>query len=240
MSLDLWGTILDDNHSPADTITYSTQRQNFLGNELTRHGQAFAAKDMKAAYQQAWNHFDALWAKQIAFGAADGVREMLRLLGAKLPEESMARVVRFFEETFDEHLPPSLDDAMPAVKRLASRYALALISDTAWTPGRVLRTVLQRHGVAGFFVVMVFSGEVGVTKPHRRMFELALEGLGVQPQACLHVGDLQRTDVAGARQAGMRAAWLYRPVYAGAAQEDNGAEVVVSSVMELAERMLMG
>ena len=40
-------------------------------------------------------------------------------------------------------------------------------------------------------------------KPHRRVFEAALTPLGIEPAAAVHVGDLRRTDVAGAREAGM-------------------------------------
>jgi FMN phosphatase YigB (HAD superfamily) len=44
---------------------------------------------------------------------------------------------------------------------------------------------------------------VGVPKPHPRTFQAALEPLGVAPARALHVGDLRRTDVAGARELGM-------------------------------------
>ncbi|NNL67114.1 MAG: HAD-IA family hydrolase, partial [Myxococcales bacterium] len=47
--------------------------------------------------------------------------------------------------------------------------------------------------------VQVFSDEVGVPKPHPRIFRAALEPLGVDPAQALHVGDLLHTDVAGAR-----------------------------------------
>ena len=39
---------------------------------------------------------------------------------------------------------------------------------------------------------------VGVPKPSNEIFEKALAGLGVSPPEALHVGDLRRTDIAGA------------------------------------------
>jgi putative hydrolase of the HAD superfamily len=147
-------------------------------------------------------------------------------------------VVNFYEEVFVGDLPPQLDDSMAAVKKLASVYPLGLISDTAWTPGRVMRTVLAGYGALDAFRVTIFSGEVGVTKPHARMFHLALEQLGVRPEECMHVGDLHRTDIAGAKALGMHTAWICRPVYAGKMQEDAGPEVIVGSVKELAERLM--
>lgn len=238
VSLDLWGTLLDDQQAPVDTVLFSEERQGFLLQELQRQGYAFGAKDMKAAYKQAWSYFDDLWARQIAFGAADGVREMLRFLGAELPAPSFWRVVLFFEETFGDQLPRELAGATAAVRKLAGKYPLALISDTAWTPGRVLRGILDHLGILDCFRVMIFSGEVGATKPHPQMFRLALNGLGVKTHECLHVGDLQRTDIAGARHAGMHTAWVCRPVYAGEAQQEAGPEVIVKSVAEIAERLM--
>lgn len=238
ISLDLWGTLLDDQHAPVDTVVYSEQRQNFLREELQRRSYAISSEQMKAAYKHAWNYFDELWAQQKAFGASDGVREMLRFLRADLPAENFSRVVQFFEETFGSDLPPELDNSMSAVKQLSEKYPLALISDTAWTPGRVLREVVKRYGILDCFRVMIFSGEVGVTKPHPRMFQLALEGLSVQPHECLHAGDLQRTDITGARLAGMHTAWIHRLIYAGNEQQDAGPEIIIQSLAELANNLV--
>jgi len=193
---------------------------------------------MNAAYKRAWIYFDEMWAQQKAFDAEDGVREMLRSLDAELPPENFSRAVKYFEEVFVGDLPPQLDDSMAAVKKLASAYPLALISDTAWTPGRVMRDVLKSYGALDSFRSTIFSGEVGVTKPHTKMFQLALDKLGVRPNECIHVGDLHRTDIAGAKALGMNTAWICRPIYAGKLQEDAGPEVIVSSVKELAERMM--
>jgi putative hydrolase of the HAD superfamily len=236
ISLDLWGTILDDKHAPTDTILHSENRQNFLREELQRRGYEISPEQMRAAYKAAWEYFDALWAKQIAFGAAEGLREMLRYLNADLPKENFERVLKYFEET--HQAPQPLDGTLEAVQQLAQKYPLALISDTAWTPGRVLRQIFARYKILDCFRVLIFSGEVGKTKPHPQMFQLALAGLDVQPRACLHVGDLQHTDVAGARATGMHTAWIKRPVYAGAAQNDYQPTVMVKGVKEVAEKLL--
>jgi putative hydrolase of the HAD superfamily len=52
--------------------------------------------------------------------------------------------------------------------------------------------------------VQAFSDEVGVPKPDAAIFRAALDALGVPPEKALHVGDLRRTDVAGARDLAMR------------------------------------
>jgi len=191
---------------------------------------------MQGAYKHAWEYFDALWEKQSAFGADDGLREMLRFLHAELPPESYQKVLAFFESYKVPPMP--LDGVLPAVQNLSKKYPLALISDTAWTPGRRLREILDEYEILHCFRTLIFSGETGRTKPHPVMFERALEGLQLPAHACLHVGDLQRTDVAGAKAVGMRAAWLHRPAYAGKEQEDHHPDVIVASVAELANALL--
>ena len=73
--------------------------------------------------------------------------------------------------------------------------------------GRVLRQVLDRHGLLPYFQVTVFSNEFGWSKPHPRIFRHTLHALGgIEPDEALHVGDLEELDVEGARRAGVHVA----------------------------------
>jgi FMN phosphatase YigB (HAD superfamily) len=100
------------------------------------------------------------------------------------------------------------DGARLVVDRLREAgIRLGIVSDTGFSPGWVLRTMLDAHGLLEQFEprALAFSDEVGVPKPDPRSFRHALDGLGVDPGHAAHVGDLCFTDVAGARQAGMLA-----------------------------------
>lgn len=57
---------------------------------------------------------------------------------------------------------------------------------------------------------IVISEAARAYKPHPRMFQRALEQLGLQPHEVLHVGDSDVDDVKGAKAAGLRVAWLNR------------------------------
>jgi putative hydrolase of the HAD superfamily len=46
---------------------------------------------------------------------------------------------------------------------------------------------------------------VGVEKPDPRIFRMALERMGIEPEDAVYVGDVYEIDVVGARAAGMRA-----------------------------------
>jgi putative hydrolase of the HAD superfamily len=69
-----------------------------------------------------------------------------------------------------------------------------------------------------YFGGMAFSDEVGVSKPQAAMYEEAARQLGVKPCELLHLGDLERTDVTGAKAVGAKAA-----LFTGALSVTNGA-----------------
>lgn len=60
------------------------------------------------------------------------------------------------------------------------------------------------EGVGVPVAIVVDSAAVGVEKPDPRIFAIALDALGVQPDRAVHVGDTVFADVAGARAAGVR------------------------------------
>ena len=63
------------------------------------------------------------------------------------------------------------------------------------------------------WAAMVESEALGELKPSPVPFRAALEAMGLEdhPEQVLHIGDTYNYDVAGARNAGMRTAWLRRP-----------------------------
>lgn len=69
---------------------------------------------------------------------------------------------------------------------------------------------VQKLGIGDLFDVIVYSAELGIHKPDRRIFDHAAAMLGVSNEECLFVGDDPDSDVAGALSAGMEVVWLDR------------------------------
>ena len=130
--------------------------------------------------------------------------------------------------TLRADLIPGLGDALRWCKRRVGR--LALVADTR--PGTAAN-VLAQHGLADLFDYLAISEIVGVEKPDPRIFAIALEG--TPPSEALHLGDTFTTDVVGARNAGMRHAFIdVHDAYAGM-----HADVPrVTSVVEVCEAIL--
>lgn len=70
------------------------------------------------------------------------------------------------------------------------------------------RNKIEILQLAPLFDCIVLSGEVGVHKPDKAIFDLAAKQLGVANEQCVFVGDDPQSDIGGARNAGMEAVWL--------------------------------
>ena len=111
-------------------------------------------------------------------------------------------------ETFGEarrfRLFPDVDETLSTLGEKGIR--LGLISN--WDSR--LERILKGIGLSQVFEVVVISSLVGYSKPHPRIFEIALEQAGLQAEDAVHIGDTYRDDVEGARTVGIRAFHLHR------------------------------
>ena len=99
------------------------------------------------------------------------------------------------------------DDAMALLNSVkASGLPMGIVSN--WEPS--LPDFCREMGLAHLFPVLVSSMSEGIEKPSRRIFEIATERMGVSADQCLFVGDDYRSDVIGARSAGLTPVLLDR------------------------------
>lgn len=62
-------------------------------------------------------------------------------------------------------------------------------------------------GLDQYTDLFVISEEIGVMKPHQKVFDFATEKAGVNRDAILYVGDSYSSDIIGGRNAGWKTAW---------------------------------
>ena len=92
---------------------------------------------------------------------------------------------------------PGTPAALARMRQAGLRLGVVSNSD-----GRV-EEALAAAGIRADFEVIVDSRLVGFEKPDPRIFQAALEPLGIAPEGVLYVGDIYEVDVVGARRAGM-------------------------------------
>jgi HAD superfamily hydrolase (TIGR01509 family) len=128
--------------------------------------------------------------------------------GLGLDESACETLVGRIDETHNErHVWCGADpEAAHVVDELRAQGLLvAVISNTE--DGR-LRDSLAAAGLAEGFDLLIDSHLVGYRKPDPAIFRLALERLGVEPEAAAFVGDSYAHDALAARAVGMRAVLL--------------------------------
>jgi FMN phosphatase YigB (HAD superfamily) len=152
----------------------------------------------------AWREHQRLWHGRVAYTARDMTRRALAELGTSLSDERTAALQRALEDDLLERDVRVVPGARELLEGLAGRKVRrALVCDTGFAPGRVVRSVLDRVGLLTHLEATIFSDEVGVPKPAAEPFRAALDALGATPHETVHVGDLLRSDVAGGRAMGM-------------------------------------
>jgi putative hydrolase of the HAD superfamily len=138
-----------------------------------------------------------------------GYEEFFRawLAAAGIPEdEILAHGDRFREIHREATLwrvvrPGTLE----TLEQLRSRgFKLAIVSNAE---GQVENDA-RRFGLAPFFDTIIDSHVVGVAKPDPRIFEIALERLGVGAGEVRYAGDIYSIDMLGARAAGIEGALI--------------------------------
>jgi putative hydrolase of the HAD superfamily len=83
---------------------------------------------------------------------------------------------------------------------LRERYPLAVVTDAQ---SAYARGELHKVDLLDYFDPIVISGDYGYRKPDRRLFQFALDEMGVAAENAVYVGNDMHRDIFGAREAGM-------------------------------------
>jgi HAD superfamily hydrolase (TIGR01549 family) len=138
-----------------------------------------------------------------------------------------------FQNIYEDKLS-TFPDACDVLRRLDKHYPLGLITngptDAQWRK-------INRFRLSRIMEVILVSGQIGISKPDPRIFHVMLEGLRVDPEEALMIGNSLEHDHQGAMNAGVRFVWLNHfenPLPEGWPEPD----VEVNSFREL-ERLLL-
>jgi putative hydrolase of the HAD superfamily len=222
VTFDFWNTLL----VPQRVEHTSDARSASMLAALAEDGFPVTRDDLDRAFVDLFEIFNEHWAENRQFTSREASSVVLERLGASLDADAAERVHAAFGDAASGIVPslaPNVGEVLVALRERGLR--IGIICDVGMTPSTVLRRYLDGYGLLEHFDHWSFSDEVGVYKPHREIFDHALAGLGgLAPGRVAHVGDLRRTDVAGARALGITAV-RYRAVHDDA-EPDDGSEVV--------------
>lgn len=173
---------------------------------LGAHGIEVAAADLAAVDPSVRRQLDVPAQIQASTDQRRGSRYFdLVLEGAGISITDAARAalsaLRNYHDS--ENLWEYVPDFVPPTLRQLRGQGLRLV--VVSNANGTLRKSFRRLGLDSLIDVLIDSAEIGIEKPDRRLFEVALARSGANRNATVHVGDFYNIDVVGARAAGLMA-----------------------------------
>ena len=162
----------------------------------------------KDAYQKAWGYINSIAFMRTLEEEREHFSEFFAILARELPEleigeEKKKLLTDDFVYNFDKYR--FYPDASAVLPGLSREYRLCVVSD-AWPS---LRGVYEKAGLEDLFEDFVISAELGITKPDAKMYQAALERLGLKAEEVVFVDDNPR-NCDGAARLGIRSVILRR------------------------------
>ena len=223
---DLWGTLVDElTHPEANRLVYrrkTDETADLLGVDRDDFARAWSATSPDRMV-----------------GRITSTEATLSHICQELGTEPGADRVRIAAAIRYEYVRDALSPRPGTVETIStlkeSGYRVGLISNCTEEVSRLWRST----PFAPLVDTAVLSFDAGVAKPDRRIYELAVNGLGVSAERCIYVGDGSDGELSGAAKAGMTAVLIRAPYdRADGARESWDGEVIsaIPDVLALLDR----
>lgn len=200
VTFDFWHTLVAEH--PGTLRRMQLERWSRL---LARAGHARDRADIESAFTRNWQRFEEhWWTNSGQYTPTDSVMFIANELSVDMTDELRAELIdsyRIVGETAELEVAPGLETCLASLRDVGVR--LGIVCDVGLTSSPTLRDRLAGLDVLEAFDAWSFSDETGVFKPAPEAFRAALDPLGVDPRDAAHIGDNERTDIAGANALGM-------------------------------------
>jgi FMN phosphatase YigB (HAD superfamily) len=199
VTFDCWDTLIVDDHR------CESKQVEYLQAILQEQGAQLTLDDLNDAFRRE----ESLRRKYVmehrkTKNAMQRLETVLELVEVTLPLSEMVAVADYCDKVALEFPPSVVPKVTEILGVLAKDYRLGVICNTGWHSAETIRDLLAGHDLSNYFDCFSFSDEIGVAKPHPRIFELTLERLGSNPYEAVHIGDAEYSDIIGAKGVKMR------------------------------------
>jgi HAD superfamily hydrolase (TIGR01549 family) len=242
---DLDNTLLDHNAAERGAITalFATNPERFglegIALDAATFVPAYSRVNEQLWYDMAFGRIAPHDLKRERF--AQTLAELYPHLPTKTAHDAGESMGRLYLEQYRLHwsLLPHAHEVVQHISSLPHTQGLKRpvgIISNGFTDQQ--RGKLAHFGWETQFAPVLLSGEIGVMKPHKAIFDAALEAASalrsehppVQAQEALYIGDSYAHDIEGAAQAGWRTIWLNARNHS---RTENRADLTITSLEEL-------
>ncbi|PKL86855.1 MAG: hypothetical protein CVV22_01840 [Ignavibacteriae bacterium HGW-Ignavibacteriae-1] len=202
ITIDFWNTLFDSSGGKhRNALRYHT-----IMEEISHLGTLVTDENLDLALKASWEFFNNIWINQQRTPKpVETIEFFWSFLKLPYSKTSIDKVTQVFSDSILNYPPKMLINVGEVLPILASKYKLGIVSDTGFTPGTTLQKLMQDNGILQYFTSFSFSDETGVSKPHPKAFHRVLNEFGVKASEALHIGDIEKTDIKGAKELAMMA-----------------------------------
>ncbi|MDP9267402.1 MAG: haloacid dehalogenase type II [Acidobacteriota bacterium] len=219
LTFDCYGTLID----------WETGILGALRPLLAKHGKELSDDELLGLYGEVEARIEA--------GPYLRYREVLRQVVRGMGERIGFAATEAEMDSLPESLGawPPFPDTVAALRRLKSRYRLAIISNT--DDDLFAQTAKLLEGAEGVpFDAVITAQQAGSYKPSLNNFRVALERLGVGKEKVLHVAQSRHHDIAPAREMGIKSVLVTRRGRGAVLANDAQPDLEVPDLKALADR----
>ena len=98
-----------------------------------------------------------------------------------------------------------VEGAKEALDKVSKSYPIGIVTNGFLETQQMKINSMSLYQYTDLFVI---TEEIGVMKPHQKVFDVATERAGVEREEILYVGDSYSSDIIGGRNAGWKTAWF--------------------------------
>ncbi|WP_234567068.1 YjjG family noncanonical pyrimidine nucleotidase [Rhodohalobacter sp. 614A] len=98
-----------------------------------------------------------------------------------------------------------VDGAKEALEKVSQTFPIGIVTNGFL---ETQQKKIEKMGLGRHTDLFIITEEIGVMKPHPRVFDVATERAGVDRESILYVGDSYSSDIIGGRNAGWNTAWF--------------------------------
>jgi putative hydrolase of the HAD superfamily len=235
VTVDFWNTL----YNSKGGFERNKFRQRALIQELDRYDRIVRKNEFDAAMKSSWEFFNKIWFDERRTPKPEEtITYIWNYLKMEKNPQSIERISEAFADSTLVHPPDLNPGAKEAIEQLSEDFNLAIVSDTGFASGKLLKELLEKDGIIDYFDYFSFSDETNVSKPHPRAFQIVLEHFECEPGEAIHIGDIEKTDIKGAIEAGMHAIRYSGDKTAGSITKQNSKDTLADKEIDTWEEIV--
>lgn len=228
VTFDFWNTIA---RVPTGAMTEARRRAVLAACESG--GVEVEPKLVAASLEKVGMRWERSWAEGVHLHPHEAAATLVQALDVEdAAGQAVAEAFLGAGRQVELELAPGIGSVLETLGERGIR--IGIVCDVGFSGGALLRDLLAAASLLDHFAGWSFSDETGHYKPAPQAFEAALVALGAEPEESMHVGDLRRTDIAGAAAVGMKTV-RYRGMHDDSDEGGVEANFVTDSHLELVE-----